>query len=282
MKKLDRFLLRSFLRKGRELERANKELFLQPVPNPWIEASRCFTFDSLERDLVDARKLLQWPEKTLAHVDARIGSNRCTLSGTSLRQFVKELFICLGNHSSKQGESSDVAQDFGIEALRVLNTQIRLSEQTSKTMSNEGILVVCTPIYTGTMSIAALGEKEASHVFYYRVVIINTSKERVQLLNRHWVFASTDTANGNRKETIEVGKWAPGIVGEQPLLEPQQGVSYMSHCKLRGAEGVMSGAFQLLCFSNDKLFEAAVGETPLRNVQFAVATSSSSSSTPSV
>lgn len=75
-------------------------------------------------------------------------------------------------------------------------------------------------------------------VFAYRIRIDNTGSERVQLLSRHWII--TD-ANGVVEEVR-----GPGVVGEQPILEPGSGWEYTSFCPLATPFGTMQGAYQMV------------------------------------
>jgi ApaG protein len=79
--------------------------------------------------------------------------------------------------------------------------------------------------------------KEQRYLWAYRVRIENRGKETVQLLNRHWRI--TD-ANG-REEHVR----GPGVVGEQPVLEPGQAFEYTSGCPLRTPSGFMVGSYQM-------------------------------------
>ncbi len=73
--------------------------------------------------------------------------------------------------------------------------------------------------------------------FAYRVTIANTGENPVQLLSRHWII--TD-GNG---ETQEVR--GPGVVGEQPRLEPGEVFRYTSACPLHTPVGTMHGSYQM-------------------------------------
>lgn len=74
--------------------------------------------------------------------------------------------------------------------------------------------------------------------FAYTVTITNDGTETVQLLSRHWII--TD-ANG-RTEHVR----GPGVVGEQPVLEPGQSFEYTSGCPLRTPFGTMHGTYQMV------------------------------------
>ncbi|MCG8592050.1 MAG: Co2+/Mg2+ efflux protein ApaG [Proteobacteria bacterium] len=73
--------------------------------------------------------------------------------------------------------------------------------------------------------------------FLYTITISNRGEETVQLLNRHWVI--TDGA-GQVKEVR-----GPGVVGEQPVLEPGQAFEYTSGCPLETPTGSMRGEYEM-------------------------------------
>ncbi len=74
--------------------------------------------------------------------------------------------------------------------------------------------------------------------FLYTVTILNESSETVQLVSRHWVI----TDERNKVEEVR----GPGVVGEQPVLEPGEGFQYTSGCPLETATGVMQGTYQMI------------------------------------
>jgi ApaG protein len=71
----------------------------------------------------------------------------------------------------------------------------------------------------------------------YHVVIENRGTETVQLLRRHWRI--TDA----RGELLEVR--GPGVIGEQPRLEPGEAFEYSSGTPLTTPSGIMSGSYQM-------------------------------------
>jgi len=77
--------------------------------------------------------------------------------------------------------------------------------------------------------------RERYFFFSYRVRISNTGSETAQLISREWVITDWD---GN-VEKVE----GPGVVGEQPVLEPGEAFEYTSFCPLRTSVGSMQGAY---------------------------------------
>jgi ApaG protein len=74
--------------------------------------------------------------------------------------------------------------------------------------------------------------------FLYTVQIANQGSETVQLLSRHWVI--TDATG--RVEEVR----GPGVVGEQPVLEPGESFEYTSGCPLSTPFGSMHGSYQFV------------------------------------
>ena len=74
--------------------------------------------------------------------------------------------------------------------------------------------------------------------FLYAVMISNEGPETVQLVTRHWII--TD-ANGHVEEVR-----GPGVVGEQPVLEPGDSFEYTSGCPLSTSFGTMHGTYQMV------------------------------------
>jgi ApaG protein len=86
-------------------------------------------------------------------------------------------------------------------------------------------------------------------VFGYRVKIDNQGHEAVQLMNRYWQI--TDALG----RTVEVE--GPGVVGEQPLIEPGDHFEYTSGTPLGTPSGVMLGRYQMVTESGET-FDADV------------------------
>ncbi|RIH86051.1 Co2+/Mg2+ efflux protein ApaG [Calidithermus roseus] len=75
--------------------------------------------------------------------------------------------------------------------------------------------------------------RPGEHIFVYFITITNQGKQTVQLLSRHWVITQ---AVGQPEEVI-----GPGVVGEQPVLEPGESFSYNSFCPIARPPGQMRG-----------------------------------------
>jgi len=85
--------------------------------------------------------------------------------------------------------------------------------------------------------------------FVYTITIENKGRETVQLLTRHWVITDGDG------QTEEVR--GPGVVGQQPVLEPGESFTYTSGCPLTTSFGMMEGTYQMMTRSGER-FDAKI------------------------
>lgn len=97
----------------------------------------------------------------------------------------------------------------------------------------DGIKVTVRPLFLEEQSEPA----ENHYVWAYHVTIENMGDRRVRLRTRHWRI--TD-AKGMVQEVR-----GPGVVGEQPLLEPGESYEYTSGTPLTTPSGVMMGSYQM-------------------------------------
>lgn len=95
------------------------------------------------------------------------------------------------------------------------------------------IEVIVEPIYLADRS----DPSESRYVWAYRVTIANHSDEFVQLLTRYWHI--TD-GNGKVEEVR-----GPGVVGDQPELNPGDSYQYTSGCPLTTPTGFMVGRYTM-------------------------------------
>lgn len=75
------------------------------------------------------------------------------------------------------------------------------------------------------------------YAFAYRVTIHNNGLLPAQLLSRHWLITDGD---GHVQEVR-----GPGVIGQQPLIEPGQSHSYDSGTLLSTQVGTMQGSYQM-------------------------------------
>lgn len=85
--------------------------------------------------------------------------------------------------------------------------------------------------------------------FSYTVTVANAGSQPVQLLRRHWVITTAD----GREQHVR----GPGVVGEQPRLEPGERFTYTSFCPLDTSLGAMHGSYEM-AYDDGTTFEAAI------------------------
>jgi ApaG protein len=92
------------------------------------------------------------------------------------------------------------------------------------------------------------------YVFAYTITITNTGSVAAQLVSRHWII--TD-ANNQVQEVRGLG-----VVGEQPLLRPDESFEYTSGTALATPVGTMRGSYQMVA-EDGAQFEAPIPEFTL-------------------
>jgi len=80
-------------------------------------------------------------------------------------------------------------------------------------------------------------ERADRFVFAYTIKIINLGKVAVRLVSRHWFI--TNALNHIQEVQGE------GVVGEQPMLRPNQSFEYTSGTVLATQVGTMRGSYQM-------------------------------------
>lgn len=76
------------------------------------------------------------------------------------------------------------------------------------------------------------------YCFSYQVSIKNNGSQAAQLISRHWIITA---ANGETKEVKGLG-----VIGEQPLIEPNQTHTYSSNTVFEVPSGTMHGTYQMV------------------------------------
>ena len=86
--------------------------------------------------------------------------------------------------------------------------------------------------------------------FVYTIRITNEGSGTAQLISRHWTI--TDSSG----EVEEVR--GPGVIGQQPLLEPGSSFEYTSACPLKTSFGTMHGKYQMVRLPGGDPFEVEI------------------------
>jgi ApaG protein len=86
-------------------------------------------------------------------------------------------------------------------------------------------------------------------VFAYTITITNTGAIAAQLLSRHWII----TDGEHQVQEVK----GPGVIGQQPLLQPGESFEYTSGTSLPTAVGTMRGTYQMVA-EDGRSFDADI------------------------
>lgn len=103
----------------------------------------------------------------------------------------------------------------------------------SSNSTTEGIKITVRSAYVPEQSSPRLHR----YVFAYTVKIANEGERPAQLRSRHWIITDAE----GRVEEVR----GPGVVGQQPLLNPGDQFEYTSGCVLPTPRGEMRGTYQM-------------------------------------
>lgn len=102
---------------------------------------------------------------------------------------------------------------------------------TSAVALTQGIRVQVQSEYSPSRS----APKDGHWFFLYTITITNEGTEAATLVHRQWVITNA------KGEVSEVQ--GPGVVGEQPRLEPGNTFEYTSACPLETSFGTLAGTY---------------------------------------
>ena len=91
--------------------------------------------------------------------------------------------------------------------------------------------------------------EDSQYAFAYTVTITNVGNVSAQLITRHWII--TD-ANNHVQEVKGLG-----VVGAQPLLQPNQSFEYTSGTLLATPVGSMRGTYKIVA-EDASFFDAVI------------------------
>ncbi len=117
-----------------------------------------------------------------------------------------------------------------------------------ETRTTQGVKISVTTNYLPDYSSPA----QQHFVFAYKITIENNSEFTVKLLRRHWHIYDS---NGVVRE-VE----GEGVVGQQPVLEPNESHQYVSGCNLKTSLGKMKGTYLMERLVDGKQFHVAIPE----------------------
>lgn len=97
-------------------------------------------------------------------------------------------------------------------------------------------------------------EGENRYVFAYTITIRNTGTIAAKLVSRHWVITDSD----NQVQEVR----GLGVIGEQPLLQPDEKFEYTSGAAIATPVGTMRGSYQMMA-EDGTAFDAPIPEFTL-------------------
>ena len=100
--------------------------------------------------------------------------------------------------------------------------------------NTDGVAVAVNPIFLEDES----EPEDNQFVWAYFIRIANNSGKQIQLIDRHWRITN---ALGTTEDVT-----GPGVVGEQPILQPGDIFEYNSYTVLDTASGIMQGDYGMV------------------------------------
>ena len=114
------------------------------------------------------------------------------------------------------------------------------------TATTEGVQITVTTRFRNDLS--NIGENQ--YFFNYHVEMQNFNEFNVQLIHRDWyIFDSLNEPNFVSGE---------GVIGEQPVIRPDEKFSYTSGCELFSEIGFMKGFYTFKNLQTGKLFQVYI------------------------
>ena len=124
----------------------------------------------------------------------------------------------------------------------------------TSTATTRGIHVQVQPEFLGSQMVD--GRSVWFHA--YHVTIVNRGDVTAQLLTRHWIITN---ARGEEKQVR-----GPGVVGEQPILNPGETFRFTSGCPMDTSLGSMHGSYQMVG-ADGEAFDAEIAPFTLSDPQ---------------
>jgi len=119
-----------------------------------------------------------------------------------------------------------------------------MAEEFSKT--TRGVRVSVRSFYLADQS----KPDDRQFAWAYRVTIANEGREAVQLLRRTWLITDAD----GRTQRVH----GPGVVGQQPVIEPGESFEYTSGTPLETSSGYMTGTYHMVVSGSGEKFDVEI------------------------
>lgn len=89
------------------------------------------------------------------------------------------------------------------------------------------------------------------YLYIYTVTVSNETDDTIQLLSRHW-----EITDGLGETEHIIGE---GVIGQKPIIAPNDSFTYSSSCPLKTPSGTMKGRYQMRNSANE-LFDVDIPE----------------------
>ncbi|MBK6362341.1 MAG: Co2+/Mg2+ efflux protein ApaG [Saprospiraceae bacterium] len=116
------------------------------------------------------------------------------------------------------------------------------------TQTSSGIQISVVPKFISKDSNPAIGK----FIFPYDVEMVNTRKNTVKLLNRHWFIYESILIKREVK--------GEGVVGVQPEIAPGESFHYTSWCPINSSMGKMVGKYEFIDEVSKEKFSVQIPE----------------------
>lgn len=110
----------------------------------------------------------------------------------------------------------------------------------------KGIQISVKSTYNGTL----YRNYRTYHAFSYYITIKNNSADTVQLTERFWTIFDAL----NDVEYVE----GEGVVGQVPIIHPNDEYNYRSNCFLLATHGAMTGSYKMINLTSKDEFLANI------------------------
>lgn len=263
---LIRTLYRALLRPAAELSSLGQPLRVRlPVlssASQWLQGLHQY-----EKNPPEPQQIVRLLFPFLANDDGGLwrgeelwGANVTEISSATLRDVVRRRF------RDEQGDIDTRVND-AFAAMRALAEQLVLARSMVVTRSGiEGaqVCVEASSFFCGKT------EREPNSwlwLFQYRIRIHNEGRLPVQVLSREWLIRTGDGIT-----QAHVPRGSPGVVGQQPVLQPGESFEYASGTPLPSPSGSIEGSLQMAVVASmaeldaaghDGAFDVPVGCLPL-------------------
>ncbi|GFR46626.1 hypothetical protein Agub_g8231 [Astrephomene gubernaculifera] len=219
---------RTFLRQARRMAKRGEELeFRKPVPDNWgyygySETGLRYQASTLSELLGSSPSL-------------RVALDLESLDADWLRHVVRENF-----KDKKTASTAEVPRLMGeaLAALRVLLEQLYLN-RCSSSCTSDGVRVDATSKYSTQAGTPHSGRNH--NLFSYRIRITNLREEPIQVMGREWTIKNDKGAVVVHVPHV-VGN---AVVGQQPIVPPNDCFEYISGTDLDTPSGLQSGRLEI-------------------------------------